>query len=107
MRREGRTALETVGSEFTGVGGGGPADAEPLTELPAVGDTVFVTTFGVDGIVRGVAGHKVEVEIRGKRMRVGLGDLRRASAGRGKASGVQPSVPRSGVCVRGRASRVC
>jgi DNA mismatch repair protein MutS2 len=76
LRREGRTALETVGAEF----GGGADDhsgPEPLAEAPAVGDSVFVTTFSTDAVVRAIAGDKVDVEFRGKRMRVSVGDLRR------------------------------
>jgi DNA mismatch repair protein MutS2 len=81
LRREGRTALDTIGAEF----GGGAADhsrPEPLTEAPAVGDLVFVSTFGTDAVVRAVDGHKIDVEFRGKRMRVSVGDL-------------TPSAPRS------------
>jgi DNA mismatch repair protein MutS2 len=77
LRREGRTALETIGAEFNGQTGE-PAGPEPLTEAPAVGDLVFVPTFGTDAVVRAVDGRKVEVEFRGKRMRVSLGDLRRS-----------------------------
>jgi DNA mismatch repair protein MutS2 len=79
LRREGRTALETVG---TGFGGSAdePAAPEPLTGVPDVGDAVFVTTLGTDAIVRAVTGHKIDVEFRGKRMRVSVGDLRRGAA---------------------------
>ena len=85
LRREGRTALEAIETAF---GGGTAPDGapEPLTETPTVGDTVFVRTFGVDGIVRAVLGDRIEVEIRGKRMRVGLSDLRKPG-GDDKASG--------------------
>ena len=69
------------------------AGPEPLTEPPSIGEMVFVTTFGADGIVRTVAGNKAEVEIRGKKMRVAVGDLRRASAGRGRNSSPQPLAP--------------
>jgi len=50
---------------------------------PEVGETVFVATFGVEGIVRGVAGKDVDVEIRGKRMRVALGNLRKRAPSSG------------------------
>ena len=46
-------------------------------EPPAAGEAVFVATFGASGIVRGVSGQHVDVDVRGKRMRVKLADLRR------------------------------
>lgn len=87
LRREGRTALETIG---TGFGGGTdePSRPEPLTGAPDVGDAVFVTTLGTDAVVRAVTGHKIDVEFRGKRMRVSLGDLRR-----GSSPAPEPSAP--------------
>jgi DNA mismatch repair protein MutS2 len=78
LRREGRTALDTVGAEFGG-GAGDHSGHEPLTEAPAVGDLVFVSTFGTDAVVRAVDGHKIDVEFRGKRMRVSVGDLTRSA----------------------------
>jgi DNA mismatch repair protein MutS2 len=78
LRREGRTALESIGAEFGG-GTGEASGPEPLTEAPAVGDLVFVATFGTDAVVRAVDGRKVDVEFRGKRLRVSLGDLRRSA----------------------------
>ena len=53
LRAEARTALESVAGR---VDGGSAADgaAEPLLAPPNVGDVVFVTTFGSNGIVRGV-----------------------------------------------------
>ena len=77
LRAEARAALETIEASLDGNGprSGEPDDA-PLTDDPEIGATVFVSTFGTDGIVRGVAGNHVEVEIRGKRMKVALRDLR-------------------------------
>ena len=86
LRSEGRTAIETVSAEF-GVSGGSPSGPEPLTEPPDVGDKVFVASFGTDGIVRSVTGKKVDIEIRGMRMRVGLDDLRKAGSGPQAAGG--------------------
>lgn len=64
-----------IGSQ---IGGAPPPDArdEAPTTIPAHGVTVYVTSFGVDGIVRGGQGKNVDVEIRGKRMRVSLKDIR-------------------------------
>ena len=53
--------------------------AEPdltLDEVPDVGQTVYLATFGADAIVRGASGDRVDVEVRGKRLRVALRDLR-------------------------------
>ncbi len=41
-----------------------------------MGQTVYLATFGADGIVRGASGDRVDVEVRGKRLRVALRDLR-------------------------------
>jgi DNA mismatch repair protein MutS2 len=64
-----------IGSTIEGSLPPDPRDEAP-TSIPASGVTVFVTSFGVDGIVRGGQGKNVDVEIRGKRMRVSLKDIR-------------------------------
>ena len=74
---EARSALESVAEKI-----GMPNDDrdQPDNRLdapPAIGQTVYVAPFGAEGIVRGLSGKDVDVEIRGKRMRVKLGDLRR------------------------------
>lgn len=76
IRREGRTALDTVGAGFTS-SDASTAATEPLTGAPTVGEAVYVAPFGAEGIVRAVYGDRVEVEIRGKRMRAARTDLRR------------------------------
>lgn len=76
LRAEARAALENIEAA---VGGDAPKvdlDDATLVDDPEIGATVFVSSFGTDGIVRGVSGSQVEVEIRGKRMRVALKDLR-------------------------------
>jgi DNA mismatch repair protein MutS2 len=52
-----------------------PRDEAPAT-VPASGTVVYVVSFGTDGIVRSGQGKNVDVEIRGKRMRVSLKDIR-------------------------------
>jgi DNA mismatch repair protein MutS2 len=74
---EARAALGAIAATL-----GDAADRQAPAALdgePDVGQTVFVTSFGADGIVRGVSGKHAEVEIRGKRTRVPLSALRRAS----------------------------
>jgi DNA mismatch repair protein MutS2 len=75
---EARAALGAIAATL-GDRGDTPGHA-PLEVEPDLGQSVYVTSFGTDGIVRAVSGKHVEVEIRGKRTRVPLASLRRASA---------------------------
>ena len=85
LRAEAHSALKSVAGRLEPA----PTEAapEPLRAAPDVGDVVFVATFGADGIVRASSGKQIEVEVRGKRMRVGLKDLR-ATGYRPQATGV-------------------
>jgi DNA mismatch repair protein MutS2 len=85
LRADARAALSTIGERLD-AGDAAPADAGELVEPPTVGQTVFVSTFNAEGIVRGVSGNQIEVEIRGKRMRVKLDALRRAGAAKSTES---------------------
>jgi DNA mismatch repair protein MutS2 len=81
LRAEARAALGEIESTLGTV----PAtEAAPLDAPPAVGATVWLAAFGTEGIVRGLSGNDVDVEVRGKRMRVKLSAIRKA--------GSQPSV---------------
>jgi DNA mismatch repair protein MutS2 len=74
LRAEARAALGAIGATIAD----SPA-AEPdltLDETPDVGQTVYLARFDAEGIVRGATGDRVDVEVRGKRMRVALRDLR-------------------------------
>ncbi len=75
---EARAALDRIGDTLDAAN---PTTAEPraLDRDPEVGDTVYVTTFAAEGVVRGVSGGRAEIEIRGKRTRVPLASLRRAA----------------------------
>ncbi len=90
LRADARAAVTAVGEAITGAP---EAKAEPrLDEPPALGQKVFIASFGTEGIVRGVAGERIDVEVRGKRMRVALSDLRlRGDAG---AEGSTDRAPR-------------
>ena len=83
LRAEARNSLVQI-EDAIGAGIGAlpldPRDEAP-TSIPPNGTTVFVTSFGVDGIVRGGSGKNVDVEIRGKRMRVSLKDIRTGRPG--------------------------
>lgn len=50
-----------------------------LTTAPTIGDAVTVTTLGVVGRVVGVRGANVEIDVRGKRVHVTVGDLSASS----------------------------
>jgi DNA mismatch repair protein MutS2 len=95
LRAEARAALETIGASLEGAA----ADAEghALAEPPEVGQQVFVSPFGAIGIVRSASGRHVEVEIRGKRMRVALDDLKSPHAAK--------SGPGAGQAVRKASAR--
>src|SRR5687768_4307906 len=73
LRAEARAALgEIEETVLDSAGTPPPAFAEP----PDPGTRVFISTFATDGVVKGIAGKQVEVEVRGKRMRVSLSALR-------------------------------
>jgi DNA mismatch repair protein MutS2 len=78
LRAHARAALDTIGASLEGPEGGG-MDGGALDAPPEIGQRVFVPAFATDGVVRGVSGKNVEVEIRGKRMRVRLTELRAAN----------------------------
>jgi DNA mismatch repair protein MutS2 len=76
LRTEARAALAAIG-DAAGIETVG-ADRPRLDAPPPVGAAVFVPALGTTGQVREVSGQRVEVEVRGKRMRVALSDLRSA-----------------------------
>jgi DNA mismatch repair protein MutS2 len=85
LRSGARAALSTIGDRLE-VPSDASAEPGELTAPPTIGQTVFVSTFGVEGIVRDVSGEQVDVEIRGKRMRVKLAALRSPAAARSTTS---------------------
>jgi DNA mismatch repair protein MutS2 len=79
------SALSAIGGLETAAGIGGAsgdaaaaAGAERLTRAPAVGQAVYLPAFATDATVVSVSGQRVDVDVRGKRMRVTLDDLRRS-----------------------------
>jgi DNA mismatch repair protein MutS2 len=77
IRAEARAALGAMADALTA---DAPVDHTALAGPPAVGDTVFVASLNADGVVRQVSGKQVEVDVRGKRLRTRLADLRQPSA---------------------------
>jgi DNA mismatch repair protein MutS2 len=79
LRAQARAALETIGASLEGAAPDA-SEGRALDVPPEIGQRVFVLPFGSEGLVRGVSDRHVEVDIRGKRMRVSLGDLRSGAA---------------------------
>jgi DNA mismatch repair protein MutS2 len=77
LRAEARAALGDIEAGTLGTTPGSPVAAASLDEPPSPGDRVWISTFGSEGIVRGIHGQYVEVEVRGKRMRVPQSALRK------------------------------
>ncbi len=81
-RADARAALDAIGER---VRRGEPASPSPQpaaaspgqpSRAAAVGDRVLVGAFGLEGIVKGVSGREAEVDVRGKRLRTRLDELR-------------------------------
>ncbi|MCY4029802.1 MAG: Smr/MutS family protein [Acidobacteria bacterium] len=53
-----------------------PAPPTPPAAPPGVGNRVAVESLGMEGRVMAIHGRKAEVEVRGKRLRVGFADIR-------------------------------
>ncbi len=96
IRAEARAALEAIEGRLAG-GTPAPAPAGTAAGTPVrVGDTVAVGAFGFEGAVQSVHGEAADVDVRGKRMRVPLADLRvvgRASAAPQGRVNVQVETP--------------
>jgi DNA mismatch repair protein MutS2 len=83
VRADARAALDEVARRLAGAASGAPP---PGGEAPsggsepgpgvAVGDRVLADPFGVEGIVQSVHDRDAEVDVRGKRIRVRLDELR-------------------------------
>ncbi|HTI36730.1 MAG TPA: endonuclease MutS2 [Vicinamibacterales bacterium] len=74
-RSEARTALDAVGTRLREAVV--PTPAAPAISRPAaVGDTVAVGGLGLEGTVKSIQDGNAEVDVRGKRMRAKVADLR-------------------------------
>jgi DNA mismatch repair protein MutS2 len=75
LRSQARSALGQI--ESTVLDSSAPAlEDAAFDDAPEAGERVFVVSFGAEGIVRGSSGKYVDVEVRGKRMRVPLSGVR-------------------------------
>jgi len=77
-RAEARAAIEAIGNRLrspTEPAPPAPARSEP-GRVAAVGDRVLVGAFGLEGVVQALHDREAEVDVRGKRLRARLDELR-------------------------------
>jgi DNA mismatch repair protein MutS2 len=80
-RAQGRAALEAIGDKLrSGASLDEPTVPEVPQRSPVVGDRVIVGGLGLEGTVRSIHDGSAEVDVRGKRLRARIGDLRVAAA---------------------------
>jgi DNA mismatch repair protein MutS2 len=85
-RSEARAALDAIaervrrGEPAAASSASAPAVAGPPSRPVAVGDRVLVGVLGLEGIVKGMSGREAEVDVRGKRLRTRLDELRVVSS---------------------------
>jgi len=80
-RAEARAAIDAIGERLRSGQTGSAAEARPLPDVEpgrpaAVGDRVMVGPFGVEGIVKTLHDRDAEVDVRGKRLRARIDELR-------------------------------
>jgi DNA mismatch repair protein MutS2 len=75
MRSDARSAVDTIVRQFTE--SSAPQAAPAFTgTAPSVGDRVVLSDLGLEGVVTAVHDGTAELDVRGKRMRASLRDLR-------------------------------
>jgi DNA mismatch repair protein MutS2 len=81
-RADARAAIDAIGERLRAPAGDGPgvsaaraAAGEP-GRAPAVGDRVLVGAFGLEGVVQALHDREAEVDVRGKRLRAKVDELR-------------------------------
>jgi DNA mismatch repair protein MutS2 len=77
-RAEARAAIEAIGERLRADAGTPAPAAAPAEPGPpaAVGDRVLVGAFGLEGVVQALHDREAEVDVRGKRLRARLDELR-------------------------------
>jgi DNA mismatch repair protein MutS2 len=78
-RAEARAAIDAIGERLRAPSqpaGSAPAAAAEPGRAPAVGDRVLVGAFGLEGVVQALHDRDAEVDVRGKRLRARLDELR-------------------------------
>jgi DNA mismatch repair protein MutS2 len=87
VRTGARSALEEIANRYAP--GDVPAEAGPAAQGPpaSVGDRVLASPFGIEGTVQSIHDRDAEIDVRGKRIRVRLDELRVLAP----ASAVEPA----------------
>ena len=80
MRAEARHALDAIVSKFAEPASP-PARVEPTGHAPVIGDRVLVGGLGLEGVVTSVHDGTADLDVRGKRMRAAVRDLRVVGSG--------------------------
>jgi DNA mismatch repair protein MutS2 len=80
LRAEARHALDAIVSKFAEPASP-PAPAEPAGHAPVIGDRVLVGGLGLEGVVTSVHDGTADLDVRGKRMRAAVRDLRVVARG--------------------------
>jgi DNA mismatch repair protein MutS2 len=78
-RAEARSAIDAIGERLRVPSDAGAPAAAAQTEpgrQPAVGDRVLVGAFGLEGVVQALHDRDAEVDVRGKRLRARIDELR-------------------------------
>jgi DNA mismatch repair protein MutS2 len=79
-RAEARAAIEAIGERLRTPLDGAAAADEPTQTEPgrpaAVGDRVLVGAFGLEGVVQALHDREAEIDVRGKRLRARVDELR-------------------------------
>jgi DNA mismatch repair protein MutS2 len=75
LRAEARHALDAIVNKFAEPASP-PADTEPTGHAPVIGDRVLVGGLGLEGVVTSVHDGTADLDVRGKRMRAAVRDLR-------------------------------
>jgi len=78
-RADARSAIDAIGERLRAPGQAStpaPAGRSDAARTPAVGDRVLVGAFGLEGVVQAVHDREAEVDVRGKRLRARVDELR-------------------------------
>ena len=76
MRSDARGAVDAIVGQFAGTSAPPPTVPAPAGAAPSVGDRVVLGGLGLEGVVTAVHDGTAELDVRGKRMRASVRDLR-------------------------------
>jgi DNA mismatch repair protein MutS2 len=76
-RAEARAAIEAIGNRLRQPSAPAAETADkPAARAPSIGDRVLVGAFGLEGVVQSLHDREAEVDVRGKRLRARVDELR-------------------------------